>query len=365
MFQKIRKKTIADNASSFRWVQVCLDYICDPDRPGADLLQVLESIPDGLSKFYFKLLKELTKDKSKLNRELGSRALKWLLGTIAVSRQLRTKDFIKAVCFDLERCLGQGKYNIHVDHIRVACHHLVVWNERSDCFEFGHYSVLEFFAVGKMAHDHYDEVQMAFGTDQIWPILSLTCIHMWTECRETPEDGTESGSSSVGQGLNDHPLRSLYWDIFCYNAKTFFEQSFKSFQLQSTSRLHRQTRIAIIADGFDYMGQISHAKLGSESDTDVSPQNISDNIESGESYVRGTGDIDLPDSSSPWWISRTEPKIFNGTQMARFIHQINPNLKFHITKVCKEQKELDESDNLNVLHASDTTPVIRHVIWLT
>ena len=158
IIQEICEKHIANTASSFRWVQVCLDYICEPNRPGADLLEVLESIPDDLSEFYFKLLKEVTKDRSNLNRELGSRSLKWLLGTTAVSRQLRTKDFIKAVSFDLKKILGQREYDIRVDHIRVACHHLVVWNERSDCFEFGHFSVVEFFAVGKRAHDYYDEM---------------------------------------------------------------------------------------------------------------------------------------------------------------------------------------------------------------
>jgi hypothetical protein len=117
-------------------------------------------------------LLEVTGDESDFNKTLGTRAIKWALGMSKIGRALPIDQFLDALRINF----GKGETEIDIDSIRVACHHLVTYDKISGCFEFGHFSVAEFFDERKRVHGHYDEVQKEFGPDKIRSLLADACV---------------------------------------------------------------------------------------------------------------------------------------------------------------------------------------------
>src|SRR2546423_7201266 len=95
--KQLREELKKKANGNFRWAQVSLDYICEPTRPAINLITVLRSIPHELNEFYFRLLSEVTEDKSDFNQTLGMRAIKFLHATTVLKIGLNTEPFLKAI----------------------------------------------------------------------------------------------------------------------------------------------------------------------------------------------------------------------------------------------------------------------------
>ncbi|KAK4442808.1 hypothetical protein QBC34DRAFT_223631 [Podospora aff. communis PSN243] len=162
------KMQLKDKAEgNFRWTQLSLDYICEPTRPARDLLSVLDRIPRKLNDFYSRFLSEVKDDNSDFNRSTGVKAIALLLATTDLKMGLRTCDFLRLITPPQPDSQPTEEGDITVDDVRVACHHLVVHNETANVFEFGHFSVAEFFHANPQTNAHHAQVAQDFGPEPV------------------------------------------------------------------------------------------------------------------------------------------------------------------------------------------------------
>ena len=196
---------------SFRWAQVSLGYICEPGRPSFQLLQVLESIPSELNEFYFTLLTEVKSDRSPFNREIGLRAIKLLLAMTAVQVSLKSDAFLKAVC----ECTKWRGIPLNVGLIKTACHHLVAFETTVDEFEFGHFSVTEFFQAKDTGNAYREELDHHFGLPLLWPEISAMCA-----ARVVAKAGGGSGGGTARGNKGSQLLWAMLFANLRYQALT-------------------------------------------------------------------------------------------------------------------------------------------------
>jgi hypothetical protein len=66
--------------------------------------------------------------------------------------------------------------DIGVNEVRVACHQLVVLDETADAFDFGHFSVAEFFQADQRTNKYHETISQDFGANGIWRLVSAMCV---------------------------------------------------------------------------------------------------------------------------------------------------------------------------------------------
>lgn len=301
--KQLREELKKKANGNFRWAQVSLDYICEPTRPAFDLITVLRSIPRELNEFYFRLLSEVREDKSDFNQTLGMRAIKFLHATTVLKIGLNTEPFLKAIKTNTK----YEDQHVCVDDVRVACHHLVTWDEVSDSFEFGHFSVAEFFNA-----DH-QQISREFNLSAIWLLFSGDLVNRISKI---------SRLASLASGMTDAPVRlpdyqkeaEIYWQLFCCNLNEFwtnFLQEFHQRRLEpNLDRSLRSIKVAVLADGTDLTAMSVKA------------------IREGESFYS------INDLARPWWLATTNGNRFGGTQIMSAIHRINPYCEIYVGRVC-------------------------------
>jgi hypothetical protein len=97
----------------------------------------------------YKKLFDLVRQDDPRNSMLAYRTIAWLMCQVY---PLPSKELIKGVCLDLDETdvISQqlsADYSggvITTNSINTACHHLLTYNDATDHFEFGHFSVVEF-----------------------------------------------------------------------------------------------------------------------------------------------------------------------------------------------------------------------------
>lgn len=215
---------------------------------------------------------------------------------------LTTTQLIPAIGF------GGKKEDECIDIVRVACHQLVVWNESSRQFEFGHFSVAEFFSGDQRTHHrHHDEVQREFGPDKVWSEISETCARLVAE---------SGGSTMPVPHASNYAL--TYWKLFSRYAREDFLRWSKEYQLQQGARVSpgplRTVKVAIIGNGVQFDSFHSSApKL------------------TGVSFTDGN----MVGAVSPWYIAESPHASF----IVSTIQDINPACEFYVAKVCHNRHE--------------------------
>lgn len=122
------------------------------DKSTRLIRQRLEELPEpsfgdaGLRPIYQKLY-DLIENDDEMSRLLAHRTIQWLLYQI---RPLESHDMIKGICLDAAGPTAKKLHEQHQRHkitkeeVYAACHHLVIHNDATGSFEFGHFSVVEF-----------------------------------------------------------------------------------------------------------------------------------------------------------------------------------------------------------------------------
>jgi hypothetical protein len=214
---------------------------------------------------------------------------------------LTTTQFIPAIGF------GWEKEDECIDIVRMACHQLVVWNESSRQFEFGHFSVAEFFSGDQRTHHHHDEVQREFGPDKVWSEISETCARLVAK---------SGGSTMPVPHASNYAL--TYWKLFSRYAREDFLRWNKGFQLQQGARNSpgplRTVKAAIIGNGVDFESfHLSAPKL------------------TGRSFITDEN----MGRASHWWLAESPHASF----IVSTIQDINPACEFYVAKVCHNRHE--------------------------
>ena len=87
---------------------------------------------------------------------------------------LKTKEFLELI---LEGIADYASMEIIIiDDVRMVSHHLVLLDEVADTFEFGYFSVSEFFYPDMQRDKYYDEISRDFGPEGIWRHISPLCV---------------------------------------------------------------------------------------------------------------------------------------------------------------------------------------------
>lgn len=138
---------------------MAIRYICEPIA--ADQIRAsLKDLPDGLSSIYSTLFAKVRQERPR-DRALATRTISWLLSALVT---LKSKEFITAVSSNYEN----HQVKVTKDTIIAACHHLVIFNESSDTFGFGHSSVVEYIQ---------DYEQIEFGEAESKNLLAYLCLN--------------------------------------------------------------------------------------------------------------------------------------------------------------------------------------------
>jgi len=198
---------------SFRWVQLSLDYICKPNRPSDDLLSVLENIPGDLYDFYFRLLEEVLSDQSQLNRERGRTAIAILIAARMLDRSL-TADNLLFLIFAEDPSSGSFDERSHIDKIQSACHHLVVWNEKSRAFEFEHFSVVEFLTLPTASNPRWSEALGQISEIGRWHLISQKFMVVIERAKTLRDSSTDEKIIEAYQKQIKDSAELIYWGSF-------------------------------------------------------------------------------------------------------------------------------------------------------
>ncbi|KAF2660291.1 hypothetical protein K491DRAFT_77386 [Lophiostoma macrostomum CBS 122681] len=286
---ELKEKLKVKASRNFRWAQVSLDYICEPNRSGFDLLSVLESIPSELNDFYFNLLCEVKNDHSPLNRILGMRALQLLVATTRLKNRQTTRHFLIAVRANT----SYENRPIEIRHIRAACHHLVTWDKISESFAFGHFSVAEFFNADSSTNRHSQAIRSDFDTGALWPLVSESAITLLAEYTSASK---------------------LYWAQFNSNLKESLCNPCVDVHLKVQSNTEHHTRVAVLGAGVD----VHYGDFDSDTLEGVSFSSV---LRYGKLLVE------------EWYLGEGLTN-FGGIQIAATLRQVEPDCDISIVKFC-------------------------------
>lgn len=319
---------------SFRWAQVSLEYICEPNRPAFELLSVLDRIPRELNDFYFKLLSEVKEDNSDFNQATGIRAIALLLATTDLKMGLKTEDFVKIVLADMDDERAAEK--VGVDGIRVACHHLVVRDEVTDTFDFGHFSVAEFFHADQRTNKHHKEVRRDFCPEGVWRHVSVICANRIDILSKTGQLWPASRRTGyLGAG-------NIPWGLFSRNLNARGEGSLAlpTTHLQNLrldpARPTGPTKTAIVSSGVDLFSFDPAVQWA---------------------FVAGSSFVVTGNRISHWLIDGG--RGWSGTNVARAIYQVDPSSTLYVAKVCEHFDDVDSIDAISQVSTISTNQVRR------
>jgi hypothetical protein len=184
---------------------------------------------------------EIIEDNSTFNRTMGVRAIKYLLATTSVGITLRTEDFLRAIQANTE----YEDENLQAQQIRVACHHLVALDNFSGRFDFGHFSVTEFFNADSKTNNHSKDIQKDFNFDAIWLLAGEIGFERITKLGQ-------AAGNTLGRCVSHSTEAEVFWYLFF---KAFGQQLLQYLKGSIGSKILRQptsskrNQIAIIAYG--------------------------------------------------------------------------------------------------------------------
>ncbi|KAI9654256.1 MAG: hypothetical protein M1829_000950 [Trizodia sp. TS-e1964] len=180
----------------FRWVDLQIQNLCDPDRikHESDVYLELGRLPESLKSLYDIVFEKLMRS-AFASRVTAQKTMKWLLGA---KRPLNTQELIAAISVGSKGCT----MDISTGQLLDMCCNLIVLDAELDMFRFAHLSVREYL----------EESRPEFTELEINQLLTERCIDSYLLISQSKQ--LSMGNNTALKHIRTlEPYATQYWPV--------------------------------------------------------------------------------------------------------------------------------------------------------